>query len=133
MRSARDVLLLTIAGAALVLSACTIEDAEPVEPPSTLEERACPPDSVLTYESFGGPFMYSYCSGCHSKDLPEGMRQDAPMGADFDTLETTRAWSKRIWARAGDHNLTMPPIGGPGDDEREMLGEWLACGAPALE
>lgn len=133
MRSARELLGVLAAGAAIAFGACTIEDGDVDEPPTRLSERACPPDSFLTYESFGGPFIYSYCSGCHSKDLPEGMRQDAPIGSDFDTLESTRAWADRIWARAADHNLTMPPIGGPDDDEREMLGEWLACGAPTLD
>lgn len=114
------------------VGACTVDDEEPVPEPKVLEERACPTDSVLTYENFGGPFISSYCAGCHSKDLPDGMRQEAPLDCDFDTLDATRAWAKRIWARAGDHNITMPPIGGPEEDEREMLGEWLACGAPAL-
>jgi len=39
---------------------------------------------------------------------------------------------KPRWFRAGDHNQTMPPVGGPDDDERGDLGEWLACGAPSL-
>jgi hypothetical protein len=34
--------------------------------------------------------------------------------------------------RAADHNVTMPPVGGPEADERSALGEWLACGAPSL-
>lgn len=138
MRSAperlRAVTAMFVLGAATSVGACTIADEEPIEKaPTSLEQRACPPDSVLTFENFGGPFISSYCAGCHAKDLPEGMRQDAPLDVDFDTLDATRAWAKRIWARAGDHNVTMPPIGGPEDEEREMLGEWLACGAPALD
>jgi hypothetical protein len=43
-----------------------------------------------------------------------------------------RAQAARIWARSGDHNMTMPPVGGPEDEDRSMLGEWLACGAPSL-
>ncbi|MFO0618883.1 MAG: hypothetical protein U0414_40215 [Polyangiaceae bacterium] len=144
MRSAREprrapcarllgVLLAASAALGATVAGCTIEDEEPVEPPKALAQRECPPDSVLTYENFGGPFIYSYCSGCHSKDLPEGMRQDAPLQSDFDTLASTRLWAARIWARAADHNTTMPPIGGPDDEDRERLGEWLACGAPSLE
>lgn len=137
MRSARDpkawLAVVVAVVTATVAGACTLEGEPIEEAPKTLEQRVCPPDSVLTFENFGGPFISSYCSGCHAKDLPEGMRQDAPLDVDFDTLDATRAWAKRIWARAGDHNVTMPPIGGPEDDEREMLGEWLACGAPALD
>ena len=137
MRSARDprrwlAIAAAVLGAAIA-GACTIDGDEPLDKaPTTLEDRECPPDSVLTFENFGGPFISSYCAGCHAKDLPEGMRQEAPLDVDFDTLDATRAWAKRIWARAGDHNVTMPPIGGPDEAEREMLGEWLACGAPAL-
>jgi hypothetical protein len=136
MRSLRELALVACISAAL--AACGGEDApEPKTPappgaPKTLAERPCPTDSVLTFEDFGGPFLYSWCTGCHSSDMPEGMRQSAPLDVDFDTLEDARAWADRIWARAGDHNVTMPPIGGPDEEERGMLGEWLACGAPSL-
>ena len=95
-----------------------------------LDERPCPDDSFLTYESFGGPFMLSYCTGCHHSRLPADQRQGAPIEANFDDLEAIRSWADRIWARAADDNATMPPIGAPGAEERARLGQWLACGAP---
>ena len=119
----------------LGLAACVVE-AEPVgpddvsDPPTSLAERACPDDSDLVYESFGAPFMITWCNGCHAASLPEGERAQAPMGIDFDTVEDVRKHADRIWARSADHNLTMPPAGGPDEVEREMLGDWLACGAP---
>lgn len=97
----------------------------------SLDERPCPPDSILSAENFGGPFMLTYCNGCHSKNLGEGERADAPIATNFDTLGDVRAHAPRIWARAGDHNATMPPYGAPPADERARLGEWLACGALA--
>ena len=97
----------------------------------SLDERPCPPDSALTAEDFGGPFMLTYCTGCHHASLPEGERADAPLGVDFETLTKIRAHADRIWARSGDQNATMPPIGPAPADERAKLGEWLACGAPA--
>ena len=106
---------------------------EPQGTPESLADRQCPEESYLTFEDFGGPFMFTWCNGCHASGLPEGMRQDATLGVDFDTIDEIRAWSDRIWARAGDHNVTMPPIGGPDDVEREMLGEWLACGAETFD
>ncbi|MEE9386101.1 MAG: hypothetical protein V3V08_22035, partial [Nannocystaceae bacterium] len=63
--------------------------------------------------------------------VPEGMRQGAPVDVVFDTVGAVRARAERIWARAGDQNSTMPPAGPAGDAERTLLGEWLACGAPA--
>lgn len=121
-----------------LLTACTADMADPDAPDEplvgeTFDERLCPEDSDVTWEVFGGPFMYSWCNGCHAAALPEGERQKAPMGVDFDTVEDVRAWADRIWARAGDHNATMPPVGGPDAVDRELLGEWLACGSPTLE
>lgn len=97
----------------------------------SLGERPCPPDSALTAEDFGGPFMLTYCTGCHHASLPAGERAGAPLGVDFETLTKIRAQADRIWARSGDQNATMPPIGPAPADERAKLGEWLACGAPA--
>jgi uncharacterized membrane protein len=58
------------------------------------------------------------------------MRQNATVGVDFDNLDMIKAHAARIWIRAGDGNDTMPPAGDPDEVERELLGEWLACGAP---
>lgn len=107
--------------------AIAIEDVE------SLDERPCPDESYLTYESFGGPFIVTWCSGCHAAALPDGQRQGAPLNSNFDSLKDIRAWAPRIWARTGDHNATMPPIGVPDDEERAALGEWLACGAPSRD
>jgi hypothetical protein len=96
----------------------------------TLAERPCPEDSTLTWESFGGPFVLSYCATCHGSGLPADMRQNAPVGLDFEHVEQVRMHADRIWARAADQNATMPPAGAPAQDDRALLGEWLACGAP---
>lgn len=96
----------------------------------SLDERPCPEDSPLTAENFGGPFMLSHCTGCHHSSLPAAERAGAPAGIDFDKLGDVRKHAERIWARAADQNMTMPPLGGPPQDERTRLGEWLACGAP---
>ena len=124
---------LALALAAALAAACGSEDPaeeQDTGPWSSLKERPCPEDSFLTYDAFGGPFMITWCNGCHSVDLPDGMRQGASLGVDFDTVEDIRRHATRIWARSGDDNITMPPIGGPDEDERALLGEWLACGAP---
>lgn len=126
---------------ALALAACdetegeeTVVDEEAaIARAEALEERPCPEDSFLTWDNFGGPFVLTYCTGCHSSALAEADRQGAPPGSDFDTLEDVRRWAPRIWARSGDHNATMPPVGVPEDPDRRDLGEWLACGAPAAD
>jgi uncharacterized membrane protein len=85
--------------------------------------------SYLTYETFGAPFMTSWCRGCHSRNLPEELRQQAPPNVDFDTREDVRRFSHRVRARAGA-GRSMPPAGGPSEAERALLVEWLRCGAP---
>ena len=95
-----------------------------------LSDRPCPKGSTLDYDNFGGPFVLTWCAGCHSAALPEGSRQNAPITVNFDHVEDVRAHAARIWARAADDNAQMPPAGGPNASDREQLGEWLACGAP---
>jgi len=111
-------------------SSSDTSDMEQVVSWTTFEERPCPEDSYLTYGNFGGPFVLNWCAGCHSSSLGVGQRADAPPGVDFDNPELIRMWAPRIWARTADDNLGMPPVGGPGAEERFLLGEWLACGAP---
>jgi hypothetical protein len=142
MRLSADTLATFIGVALLAAAGCRADD-ESVElgeggapqvdtEYETFDERPCPEENDLSFEGFGGPFLISWCNGCHASGLPEAERQGAPVGIDFDDIELIRAQAERIWARSGDHNLTMPPVGGPEDDERTMLGEWLACGAPTL-
>ncbi len=100
---------------------------------SDLDERPCPDDSDLTWENFGGPFVLTYCTGCHHSELPADVRQNAPYAINLETVELVRQNADRMWARAADQNATMPPAGAAADDERELLGEWLACGAPTNE
>ena len=91
------------------------------------ESAACAqPD--LTYQTFGEPFMTDWCTGCHSAELPLNMRQDAPIDINFDTLAEVRAQALAISLAVGQD--TMPPEGGPSDEERAMLVQWIACGAP---
>lgn len=96
----------------------------------SLEERPCPDDNALTFSNFGRGFMLSWCTGCHSSALVGEERAGAPEGTDFDRLPVIEAFAERIWARSADDNLTMPPVSGPGAQERFLLGQWLACGAP---
>lgn len=138
MRFRSEILFALALSVTLVGSSCVIEDSaedddgeEPV--PSTLDERPCPEDSFLTYEDFGEPFLLNWCTGCHSAALDEGERQGAPVGSNYETIALVRKNAARLWARAGDHNLTMPPVGGPESDERALFGEWLACGAKSRD
>jgi uncharacterized membrane protein len=93
--------------------------------------------SYLTYDNFGEPFVSNWCRGCHSVAIPmtpdPDMRQGAPPMVNFDTHDDVVNFKDMIVAHAtGDMTMVtkpMPPAGGPSDDERAMLAEWLGCGA----
>ena len=92
---------------ALALGACGGSDEG-----DTLEDRACPEGSVLTWESFGAPFLQNWCTGCHSADVAGPSRYGAPEHVNFDTPASVRAWSEGIYARAADGNTCNPPVPG---------------------
>jgi hypothetical protein len=128
MRSCRELLLVAL------LAGCgtdyVLEEPPPRddgETPIAIEPDACE-TSYLTYDTFGEPFMLNWCRGCHSSSIPAGMRQKAPAAVNFDTLEDVRARKDRVAARAASVTATMPPVGGPTIEERELLAEWIACG-----
>jgi len=99
-------------------------------PWETLEERPCPEGNTIDGQNFGIPFLLTHCNGCHGGAVTGDERQGAPPGVSFDNLGEVQMQLDRIWERSGDDNETMPPAGGPTPDERAMLGQWLACGAP---
>ena len=84
--------------------------------------------SYLDYGNFGAPFVSNWCRGCHSASVPAGMRQRAPLAVNFDTEAQVLEYRERIAARALGTKPTMPPAGGPSDEERALLAEWIACG-----
>jgi uncharacterized membrane protein len=107
---------------AVLLAAC-IEWTE-------LGDVSCPPEGTThTWQNFGQGFFVSYCNECHSVHVDD--RKGAPIAYVFDTRDQVFALRDRIFIRSAGDNTTMPP--GPDDppkEHRDMLAEWLACGAP---
>jgi hypothetical protein len=98
------------------------------------EAGPCDRDPPLTYNNFGRGYLEKHCTGCHSSDMPEGRRGEAPLGVDFDTWELVLQWAERLQARGSGENPTMPPSGGPDEGERSLFQEWLDCEVfPAAE
>ncbi|HEY5945406.1 MAG TPA: hypothetical protein VIV40_07940 [Kofleriaceae bacterium] len=117
---------------AILLAACGTDsvprdDGDGSNEPEHVDPNVCD-TSYLDYNNFGAPFVINWCRGCHSSAVPMNMRQKAPLDANFDTLEQVQMWSERIAMRATGTSPNMPPAGGPSDDERKLLAEWLACG-----
>src|SRR5262245_10926963 len=100
----------------LVATACASE-------PMTIDEYPCPPGGTeLTYESFGRQFLDVWCMRCHD---------EGPNGIYFRDREEVAARRARIFVNAAATNTYMPPgPDGPVREERDLLAEWLACGAP---
>ena len=100
-------------------------------PWETFAERPCPARFISELRELRRPgSLLTYCTGCHHSGIPDGERQMAPLAVNFDRVQDVRLQIQRVWARAADHNETMPPFGAGDDEERALLGEWLACGAP---
>lgn len=123
-------------GLALGVFGCS--DGDP--PPSTVKSGAatgatCPPNSTLTYDSWALEFFDNYCLRCHSKELGQGQRNGAPLGYNWDDIDSVREHITEIDLMAAASssvvNTTMPlNPPDPPTSERRRLGEWLACGAP---
>jgi len=101
---------------------------------STQSGATCPTANAPTYESFGRPFFATYCTGCHSASASN--RHGAPGDQNFDTEADVRQHAADIDAEAAAGpdatNTDMPDMSGPvraqpSEQEREQLGQFLAC------
>jgi uncharacterized membrane protein len=71
------------------------------------------------------------CQPCHSQYQSDRTVGPAPGGVTFDTPESIARMAERIRVRAVE-TKTMPLANRTGmtDDERQLLGRWIAAGAP---
>lgn len=122
MRSSRELVLL------VALAACGNDSQAR---PDAFDDRRCE-TTFVDYATFGRPFLLDWCTGCHSSSLPPLMRQGSPPDVNFDDHAAALRWGERIRARAvvGEDGEapTMPPAGGPSEEERQLLAEWVDCG-----
>jgi hypothetical protein len=122
------------------LFGCSGGDTDPparqqvaLETGSTCPDPARP---TVTYSGFAESFFASYCTRCHSSALTtQDQRNGATVHANWDDLPTIRSYLKEIDSLAaggpnGINHIMPPSDPRPSDDERIMLGEFLACGAP---
>lgn len=117
--------------ASLVLLVGCGTDAVDRTPDDPLPDpEVCETETFLRYDNFAAGFSADWCRGCHSSAVPEGGRQDAPLDVNFDTEADLVKWRERILVRATGETPTMPPAGGPSEEERQLLREWIDCGMP---
>jgi hypothetical protein len=93
--------------------------------PATAETAGPPIDcAAVTYDTFGGPFLATYCRSCHSRTAPD--RRGAPQGVDFDSEADAVRQSDAI-GRTVLESGTMPVGGGVQDSDVALLERWLVC------
>ena len=101
--------------ACLVIAGCATDYSSGIDPASV----TCPPDSTLTYENFGEALITENCLSCHtSKERPTLTTQQA--------IQTNR----QAILKESVTSTRMPEGTSMLLEERELLGEWIACGAP---
>lgn len=91
------------------------------------EEAPCVHEPPLTWENAGEPFLDTFCVGCHSSLLPEGQRNDAPVEVNFDTYQGVLDAYTRVLVRVDPAAPSMPPAGGPNEEQYAIFHEWLQC------
>jgi uncharacterized membrane protein len=96
-----------------VFGACTSVES------TGIDTVSCPTDSTLTYTSFGSSFMTNNCLSCHQT------RESPKLG----TQAQVQAHAADILQEAV-YTTAMPESSDMTIAERQLLGEWIACGAP---
>lgn len=83
---------------------------------------------LVGWDTFARGYLSTWCTPCHSSELVGASRSGAPEGVDFETWAGAALWAERIGATSID--ASMPPAGGPSEEDRERILEWVECGAP---
>lgn len=99
----------------LIASSCT-DTAE-----TGITSVSCPDDSTLTYANFGSVFIGGNCLSCHAARETPTLTTQAQVQVQS---HLTRLLQQAVYTTA------MPEDADIAIDERALLGEWLACGAP---
>ena len=80
---------------------------------------SCGSDSTLTYANFGSAFMADNCLSCHAERVSPHFTTQAQVKGSTENILQVAVYTD-----------AMPANGPIAIEERKLLGEWLACGAP---
>lgn len=109
----RKFLAVSIGLSLSVFAACTSSATS-----TGIEQLSCAPDNTLTYDNFGKSAVDGNCMSCHDTKSPA-----------LGSVEQIRSHAAQIM-EAAVYTDAMPETGDMTIEERRLLGEWLACGAP---
>jgi uncharacterized membrane protein len=74
---------------------------------------------------------FSKCTGCHSSELPEGDRNDAPLDINYNTHAEAIKNNAPALGAAAVHRGDMPNIPPDMTDaEKTAFYRWVSCGTP---
>ena len=75
--------------------------------------------------------LAKHCQSCHSRQPTNETFTEAPVGLVLDTYQDARVASVKIKQRAVDtDSMPLGNATGMTDQERDVLGEWIAAGTP---
>ena len=85
-----------------------------------------PPELIAAAHSI----VQNRCVNCHAASPADTVFKTPPSGVLLETLEQMRQWAPRIQARTVDtHDMPFMNKTGMLDEERTLLGQWIADGA----
>ena len=85
--------------------------------------------TTADYTTVGAPFIQTWCTPCHHSELTG---EDRPVGSEsvnLDSFDLVIEHLDRIELRALGDSPSMPPAGGPSEDDLKRLTLWIECGA----
>ncbi|MEO8705583.1 MAG: hypothetical protein ABI867_36470 [Kofleriaceae bacterium] len=100
---------------AMLLGACGSSGS-----PTGIETLTCETPTTLTYENFGAALVEDACLECHRGKESPSLTTQALLQANADDVLDNAVYTDAM--PEGNDGMTL--------EERRMLGEWLACGAP---
>jgi hypothetical protein len=115
----RTTVLIALAALAAV-NGCSEDPGKTLGDPTG---SVCPPESTVTWATFGQAFIHENCARCHDEERPRIVTQ-ADVQANLELIDRAAA------AGPEGVNTYMPEDRGVPESQRRALGEWLACGAP---
>jgi uncharacterized membrane protein len=84
-----------------------------------IDALECPPGSTLTFTNYAGQWIQDHCLRCHSG-------QEKPMLTSYESIQA----NERSILEVTVATTQMPEEESISLEERQMLGEWIACGEP---
>jgi uncharacterized membrane protein len=117
--------LLALLAAAALLPACDSGEGseEGVEGPNV----DC---SAVTVPKFSEMTAWAKCTNCHSSTLTDAARAGAPVGIDFDKVESARTHAATAQDEVYKGDMPLPGSPALTEAEKQQIYNWSSCDTP---